>query len=605
MGVALCALIFASGLGGRLERLLQGTLTFIAEEKSLAPSIAFGLLVTAIFLIFYFWAVTSSVRSELKKICQFLRENAPDEHAFKKNYGRIHERLQNSKPIGHMWDEFAETLQPPVTDEDVYSNTIRPQAFFAFDELALTNTAFRHVSSLPGLFVGIGLLVTFVGIIAALVSANQALGGEGADTQAAVLNLLATASFKFWTSVAGLLCSLLLSYSLKTMRLGIEQDFASLSEALEDGLQFQTTQSINLGILDAARNTVTATEGLKQDLAMRLAEVIEKANTTLSEQLQKAFNQAISDLSNKVGELADKAGGDNAAQLEKIIASFVERIETQTRHQMDDVADKMGRASQTLATTLASFQESGSGFQTQITEAGQTLANVGKRLETVIDEAGGRLDQSIQQSANTFAIGFEDAAERGNQALSQTVGQLQGTQSSLEVAIDKLRETTEAQGTLAQAFTATTGQIQEAGRTLTQTLTSLNDAARDVRAASGESSEALQAASNRFSEAARDATRELSESQQRLSALSDTISQHHQALADAWDSYRERFEKVDQSLGGSIEHLRTQTSTILEQTQHFVQQFDRSYSDALQQLNSVVGELSETVSELGNGRLES
>ena len=67
---------------------------------------------------------------------------------------------------------------------------------------------------MPNLFVGVGLFVTFLGLVAALGAAAEAIT-QGAESSKAmkepIQNLLKAASAKFYASFAGLGVSLLLN----------------------------------------------------------------------------------------------------------------------------------------------------------------------------------------------------------------------------------------------------------------------------------------------------------------------------------------------------------------------------------------------------------
>lgn len=53
-------------------------------------------------------------------------------------------------------------------------------------------------------FVGVGLIFTFMGLVAALGAAAETIGAGAGNSQAALLGLLGAASVKFFTSIAGI-----------------------------------------------------------------------------------------------------------------------------------------------------------------------------------------------------------------------------------------------------------------------------------------------------------------------------------------------------------------------------------------------------------------
>jgi hypothetical protein len=65
--------------------------------------------------------------------------------------------------------------------------------------------------ALPNYFVGVGLLFTFFGLVAALQFASGAVAADIDEAQGALRNLLAAATFKFMTSICGLFSSIVFS----------------------------------------------------------------------------------------------------------------------------------------------------------------------------------------------------------------------------------------------------------------------------------------------------------------------------------------------------------------------------------------------------------
>ena len=76
---------------------------------------------------------------------------------------------ENSKSFSHSfgraWEEYYETLIIPTEEGEVYRNTIRPSYFFNSEDLGQTHPIWKQI---PSIFVSVGLLLTFLGIISAI-----------------------------------------------------------------------------------------------------------------------------------------------------------------------------------------------------------------------------------------------------------------------------------------------------------------------------------------------------------------------------------------------------------------------------------------------------
>lgn len=97
------------------------------------------------------------------------------------------------------------------------------------------------------LLVAIGLVITFMGIVAALTEAVDAMQRQGgAATQTALMGLLAVAATKFWTSIAGVLGSIVLRLVARRRRLAIEAREAHFFALLDGCVRFAPPEKVML-----------------------------------------------------------------------------------------------------------------------------------------------------------------------------------------------------------------------------------------------------------------------------------------------------------------------------------------------------------------------
>src|SRR5690242_10153125 len=103
------------------------------------------------------------------------------------------------------WSQFRETLLDET--EVPMRATVRADGYF----LHLGDDT-RILAWWANIFVAIGLTFTFLGIVAALTVTVKALSAAdgSANMTPALINLLTITSVKFWTSIAGVLASILL-----------------------------------------------------------------------------------------------------------------------------------------------------------------------------------------------------------------------------------------------------------------------------------------------------------------------------------------------------------------------------------------------------------
>ena len=114
-------------------------------------------------------------------------------------------------------------------------------AFERLDEPARTLEWWANI------VVAIGLVITFLGIVAALTEATSSIGAAGATSsaaQASLLGLLTIAATKFWTSIAGFLSSIVLRIAARRRRRRLQQMEEDLFAALDSCIELLTPERL-------------------------------------------------------------------------------------------------------------------------------------------------------------------------------------------------------------------------------------------------------------------------------------------------------------------------------------------------------------------------
>jgi hypothetical protein len=206
--------------------------------------------------------------------------------------------------------------------------------------------------------VGVGLLLTFFGLVSALYFATQGIA-EGIDfdqTQSALRDLLHAASFKFYTSVAGLACSIALGLLIRWGASLVENAFDRLSEALEERLLLATPEAI---AYEDSREVKQQTQYLKlftTDVAISVGRYVEEAlNKTLPGHLASAMEPV-------------------AKKLEEVTSNLTRMNEDALKSMADGFGEKLqgaaGEQVKALATVLQDLKLSLDGISTRMNSSG-------------------------------------------------------------------------------------------------------------------------------------------------------------------------------------------------------------------------------------------
>lgn len=155
------------------------------------------------------------------------------------------------------WTHFRSQLVE--TEEGVAGSFMEAsEGFGRFDESARTLEWWANI------FVAIGLVFTFLGIVAALSEATASMaaaGATGAAAQASLLGLLAIAATKFWTSIAGVLTSIILRVIARRRRRAIEWLEEDLFATLDSCVDLLSPQRV---MVDQLRTLARIEEALSK-----------------------------------------------------------------------------------------------------------------------------------------------------------------------------------------------------------------------------------------------------------------------------------------------------------------------------------------------------
>jgi hypothetical protein len=147
------------------------------------------------------------------------------------------------------------------------NSTARASNFFNLRALETMNVKVRQFAPVPNYFVGLGLVLTFMGLVAGLYFASVGIrSGSLDDARNALVNLLSASTFKFATSVTGIGASLVFSVVLRTGSHALESLLDQICKQLEILLPPVTALNLLQDISDKADEQISAIKSLVSTL---------------------------------------------------------------------------------------------------------------------------------------------------------------------------------------------------------------------------------------------------------------------------------------------------------------------------------------------------
>ena len=204
-------------------------------------------------------------------------EEAPSASSLHARFSSIDQRLEANPVIGQAWRAFVRTLVPVPGQDGVLGATRRPREDLNEGILTSAGVNLRFYTAVPNYLVGLGLLFTFMGLVAALYFASAGVVAPSIqEAQDALRDLLAAATFKFVTSIAGLGASIVYSSREKTQLYRLGQRLDALCTALEQRLVPVTPEYLGTVQLGEMRSQSMLLRRLGRHLHVTIPDTVEE-----------------------------------------------------------------------------------------------------------------------------------------------------------------------------------------------------------------------------------------------------------------------------------------------------------------------------------------
>ena len=446
------------------------------------------------------------------------------------------------------WKEFAETTVGVEDERSRLRNTTRPSTFFTREGIDRELKIWRQI---PAIFVSVGLLLTFLGLVSALDRTGEVLDSASAsrDTTEGLKTLLQVASAKFIMSLTGLFCSILFIFVLRFCESKKEEVLIDLCDAIERGCLFQDEQTLLNKILTQSQEQTHQLQSFSTELVAQVAR-------PLKEELPNAIHEAFQQhMAPALAQIAKNTGAG--------IESLVETVSQQLSGGMQDSAqaikDEMDTVRSTLETVTKRLEASGDRMATGINGAvdslRQNLLDPMDALVAQIQEFASQILAATNQTGQ-----YAQTMEESTASIVSTNAQFRQASNSLVSAVTPVRD---AVGRIETASNAMGERIEEAIRAFT---TSVHETAAQTQSAVQNAQEAL------------DASR---------TVMQDSVNSVRNA-AEQFSHVLDRYAEIDASLGSAFKQIETAVSASIENIKKFQDHLDEKFADALGRLETLI-----------------
>ena len=570
------------------------------QIKGMAEALVLAILVVFVAVLAWLGAAWWQSARALKGFLGKVRAISRGHYEFAEHFRQLIFDMpgKSSARIRHAWEEFCESVFTAKDEEEkiLAYNTVPPEHFFAPEKLGMTFAAFR---SLANYFVGVGLLLTFFGLAAALFEANKSIGGDVEEAQNALGALLNAATLKFMTSIAGLLSSIVLSVFVLAASRHVSRLCASICEELEARVQFAVQEHFAMMQLRELRKQTAALESFSTDLAVSIAKRIEApVSAGVLDALTKSglpgLTATMGEVSGNVKELMLKVDGLRG-NLDALAEDIAKKIEGPVESGVASGVKGLERKIENLAKDVVQggkegVQEITKGIPEKIEEAAKTIKGASTTLGAAADTLQ-KIASNLEGQINTAGAAFGDKMKDASSGVATTVSGVGRQVGALESAVKGLGDILDGQRAKFQELANAT---QTAAAALNSAAVLHERAARPVADAA-----------DRISAAA-DTIRDLGETVQgtheSLKNLHEQIKNSNAELRRFWEQHDGRFAGVDERLGEVVQRIVQGNEEYRGSVMHFVTELAGKLEQALVQLSGAISELGDVAEELRDGK---
>lgn len=459
-----------------------------------------------------------------------VRKRAETRRSFAAGFERLSQRLEGNWLIGHAWIEFEETLFDKDSDRAI-GNTVRPQVFFNPGVARERLGGLKMMNAVPGYFVGIGLLLTFIGLVFALYKAGAAASAGDAEIMAAEMaGLLRIATFKFSTSIAGLTASIVLSIVFRWFFILIEGSFGRFNAMLERGLLYAAPQAISMEISRTMQDQLVQLKDITQ------GEFFARMGSEIAPRLNAAIADAMAPVTEQIGNAVGNLSANSQDGVQKMLESFTNQLQHGAGTEMRELAATLKQLQMSILEMQGGLRGSGDDFSAKLSEAADNMNRMVERAGQSFETSSGQSRDALTAVVETLRQTMEKANAEIDASLGAAAG---GASAKLEAAMGVVMEKLDRQ----------VGQIGDSLTALQRTMGEQGDYARQQ----------IEASVSHSSEIQKGVLADLKE------AVGSVSAQLRSAVEEALASVGQRFSELSTSMR-SIEGALTSQKLALEAT---------------------------------------
>lgn len=434
--------------------------------------------------------------------------------------------------------------------------------------------------AMPNILIGVGLMFTFLFLAFALNSASSALGATGAE---AMKPLLDNAGGKFWTSIAGIFCSLVWNVMSKRTLEALDDEVEALSIAfrrLAKDTGAEAAVSLQMVMLDEllheSREQVGQLKRFETDFAVAIAKA-------MGDTLKPAFDGLGADLTAAINNLSQNLAKMNQEALADMLQQFVEQMGVLQNEEMQKfmaaLAGLAEKLENTVPTMAAAADEAGKNMASAMQSAVELLSGTFESCMDELRDAAKALETSLLLTKGNV-VDLSNTIERAREVGDAGISRVDGVMAKLGESVTGMEAAMLGVSGVVSAVESASGKLANLGDNLSESVESQRAVVRMVQDVVPRLQQDIQKAFMEINNASKQAEKAMAEAQRHLGGTTDRLDKTLGGLNEGIDNYSKRLRdlhgQLDNHLGHAVTKLDGTMNNLSETLDEFIENLPAS-----------------------------
>lgn len=404
--------------------------------------------------------------------------------------------FEKDKRLAHLWDEYADTLHEQKEERGGLSRTtawratLPSETYFSSQYVVDSRLGTEFFKHLPGIFTGIGIIGTFLGLINGLhdfhVSADPARTIEG------IKPLMDAVREAFLVSASAITMAMLVTFVEKVLVNALYTRTEEICHAIDAHFDAGAGEEYLSRLVAASEDSASQSKILKDALVTELGDILREisgsqtvamqaSNRDLGGMISASIETSLKEpLSRIESAFKDVQGGQSertVQMLGDVMAGFSQRLNDLFGGQITGINELNRQSAETMKEAVASLNalvgELGDkGKQAtdhmaekmaeSIEEMERRQADINARTEAVLTEVSKQMSGFMASFAESHASTLAANREREAEMASRASGLVEGLKGSVEAVIQEISTASKAMASSVDRLSnATTSSIDK------------------------------------------------------------------------------------------------------------------------------------------------